>query len=589
MFTRLRPLPSSNYKLTCYKEAQTALRTIKNSKKSNGNNPQNENKMTKTMKYLSMAAFVLSGAMIMGCTRENQPENLSENQPEPPSENVVTLSTTIGLEGSSATRALTEHGVKTFAEGEKIAVVYETITGYSKVDVSLAADDISNSGNSATITVTLSDPKTNGFVKYIYPADMAKDNGDGNFDKLYNEQDGTLSKIASTFDYARFDGNFDDTELPHGTLRNQLALCKFTIKDGESNDITSSLTKLTIKNGTDVYHINTSSQSKIWVALKPISSGDIDIYAAKGKELYRKTVTRNTTLAVNTLTPITVTAPIVPGALSGLFSVNASHDLVYFSQGNLQAEWKWDSSISNYSWDHFNFATNQYDFIGDTSGNTGLDNPIMPYKVDLFGWSTNNGANYFGINSSTAKAYYDADFYDWGIANIQNGGGRNKWRTPGYGELNYLNFTRSASTVKGASNARFAKVMIQNPLVYGFILFPDNYIHPSLLSDPFTEEGINNCHNNAVSLLAYDWNKMEAAGAVFLPAGGYRDGTTVTLKLYVTEYGDYWTSTKTTNQGSFNDSYAIMLNFGRDSKSDFFDFYNFPRYNGCSVRLIGPR
>ena len=82
---------------------------------------------------------------------------------------------------------------------------------------------------------------------------------------------------------------------------------------------------------------------------------------------------------------------------------------------------------------------------------------------------------------------------------------------------------------------------------------------------------------------------MEAAGAVFLPAGGYRNGTTVTLTLYGTEYGDYWTSTKTTNQGSFNDSYAIMLNFGRDSDSDFFDFYNFPRYNGCSVRLIGPR
>ena len=82
---------------------------------------------------------------------------------------------------------------------------------------------------------------------------------------------------------------------------------------------------------------------------------------------------------------------------------------------------------------------------------------------------------------------------------------------------------------------------------------------------------------------------MEAAGAVFLPAGGYRDGTTVTLKLYGTEYGDYWTSTETTNQGSSNDRYAIMLNFGRDSDADFFYFYNFPRYNGCSVRLIGPR
>ena len=534
------------------------------------------------MRFLSIASLVWAGAMILGCTREQQPED--------PSGNVVIRTATISLDGSEPTRVLTEGGVKTLAADEQIAVVYETIAGYSKVDITLAAEDIADGGKSAKITVPLTDPKTNGFVKYIYPAAMALGNGDGNFDKLYNEQDGTLSKIASTFDYARFDGNFDDTELPKGTLRNQLALCKFTIRDGESKDITSDLTKLTVKNGTDVYSINTSSLSTIWVALKPITSGDIDIYAAKGKDLYRKTVTGDPTLAANTLTPITVTAPLVPGALSGLFSVNASHDLVYFSQGNLRAEWNWDSSISNYSWDHFNFATNQYDFIGATSGNTGLDNPYPAYKVDLFGWSTHDGENYFGINSSTAEEYYDADFYDWGIANIQNGGGRDKWRTPGYGELNYLISTRSASTVKGKSNARFAKVWIMGGAgYYGFVLFPDNYIHPSLLADLFTKEDINNCHNHAVSLHASDWNKMEAAGAVFLPAGGYRDGTTVTLKLYDTEYGDYWTSTETTNQGSSNDRYAIMLNFGRDEESDFFDFYNFPRYNGCSVRLIGPR
>ena len=535
-----------------------------------------------------MAILVLAGAMMWGCSeKENIPEEIQ--QPEDPSGNVLIRTATISLDGSKPTRALTEGGVKTLAADEQIAVVYEKDNGsYAKVVATLAPGDIAEGGKSATITVPLTDPKTDGVVKYIYPADMALDNGDANMDALYGGQDGTFSTLAGTFDYALFEGTLTGTELPAGTMRNQLALCKFTIRDGDSNDITSSVTKLTVKNGTDVYSINTSSLSTIWVALKPITSGDIDIYAAKGKELYRKTVTGDPTLAANTLTPITVTAPLVPGALSGLFSVNASHDLVYFSQGNLQAEWNWDSSISNDSWDHFKFATNQYDFIGATSGNTGLDNPFRLARIDLFGWSTHDGVNYFGINSSKAKEYYDADFYDWGKANIQNGGGRDKWRTPAYGDLNYLIFTRSASTVKGASNARFVKVMIQDPLTYGFVLFPDNYVHPSLLADPFTKEDINNCHNPAVSLHASDWDKMEAAGAVFLPAGGYRDGTTVTLKLYDTEYGDYWTSTETTNQGSSNDRYAIMLNFGRDSASDFFDFYNFPRYNGCSVRLIGP-
>lgn len=530
------------------------------------------------MRNYIMAVLVLVG---VGCSREDEPETLSGN--------VLTLSTTISREGDAPTRALTELGVKTFSDGDEIAVVYEKTDGnYSKAVATLAEEDIFDGGKSARITVSLKDPKADGHVTYVYPAAMVWNDGNENIEGLYGEQDGTLGKIAASFDYAKFDGTLSGTELPLGTLANQLALCKFTIRDGDSNDITSDLTKLTVKNGTDVYSINTSSLSTIWVALKPITSGNIDIYAAKGKYLYRKTVTGDPTLAANTLTPITVTAPLVPGALSGLFSVNASHDLVYFSQGNLQAEWNWDSSISNYSWDHFNFATNQYDFIGATSGNTGLDSPFPLARIDLFGWSTNNGDNYLGINSSTAKEYYNADFYDWGKANIQNGGGRDKWRTPAYDDLNYLNFTRSASTVKGASNARFVKVMIQDPLVYGFILFPDNYVHPSLLSDLFKKEDINNCHNPAVSLHASDWNKMEAAGAVFLPAGGYRNGTTVTLTLYSTEYGNYWTSTETTGQGSLNDSYAIMLNFGRDSESDFFEFYNFPRYNGCSVRLIGP-
>lgn len=531
------------------------------------------------MRNYIMAALVLVG---VGCSREDEPETLSGN--------VLTLSTTISREGDAPTRALTERGVKTFSDGDKIAVVYEKTDGnYSKAVATLAEEDIFDGGKSARITVSLKDPKADGHVTYVYPAAMVWNDGNENIEGLYGEQDGTLGKIAASFDYAKFDGTLSGTELPLGTLANQLAICKFTILDGDSHDITSDLTKLTVKNGTDVYSINTSSLSTIWVALKPITSGDIDIYAAKGKYLYRKTVTGDPTLAANTLTPITVTAPLVPGALSGLFSVNASHDLVYFSQGNLQAEWNWDSSISNYSWDHFNFATNQYDFIGATSGNTGLDSPFLLARIDLFGWSTKNGVNYLGINSSTDKEYYDADFYDWGKANIQNGGGRDKWRTPTYGDLNYLNFNRSASTVKGASNARFAKVRITGGSgYYGFVLFPDNYIHPNLLSDLFTKEDINNCHNPAVSLHVSDWNKMEAAGAVLLPAGGYRNGTTVTLELYDTEYGNYWTSTETTGQGSSNDRYAIMLNFGRDEESDFFYFYNFPRYNGCSVRLIGP-
>ena len=118
--------------------------------------------MTKTTQFLSMAFLVLAGAMIMGCTREQQPED--------PSGNVVIRTATISLDGSEPTRALSEGGVKTLAADEQIAVVYEKDNGsYAKVVATLAPGDIAEGGKSATITVPLTDPKTDGVVKYIYP------------------------------------------------------------------------------------------------------------------------------------------------------------------------------------------------------------------------------------------------------------------------------------------------------------------------------------------------------------------------------------------------------------------------------------
>ena len=311
------------------------------------------------MKYWRMCAFVLAGTFIMACSREDQPEI----QPGIPSDNVVTLTTTISRDDENPTRALTENGVKTFQAGEEIAVVYDkTDNTNARVVATLQAGDITNNGKSARITVTMTNPKTGGAVKYVYPASMALgeyvEQGFENTDAIFYEQNGTLSGIESYVDYARFEGTFNGTELPSGTLRNQLAICKFTIKDGEGNDITSQVTKLTIKNGQNVYYINTTQQEKIWVALKPITSGKIDIYAAKGWALHRKTVTSNTTLAANTLTPITVTAPQVPGALSGLFSINANNDLAYFSWGNLQTSYN-----STDKWNNWKFADYQHEFV----------------------------------------------------------------------------------------------------------------------------------------------------------------------------------------------------------------------------------
>lgn len=538
--------------------------------------------MNKTMKYLSIASLVLAGGMIMGCSQEDLP-NL---QPETPSGNVVIRTATINMEGEEPTRALTEHGVKTFEVGDKIAVIYQNNEGFfTKAEATLATGDITDGGKSAKITVTLTNPKADGSVRYYYPSSMVWDNGNENYDPLYSEQDGTLGKIASNFDYAKFEGTLAGTELPSGTLANLLAICKFTIKDGESTDITSQLTRLTIKNGSDVYFITPSSLDNIWVALRPVSSGNIDIYAAKTWALYKKTVTGNTTLAANTLTPITVTAPIVPGAISGLFSINDSHDLVYFSQGNLQAQW--DGTNSYWTW---KFADYQHEYIQNFQANIRPDNPENGDKIDLFGWSALY--SFFGISKSKDDDDYSGPFFDWGWAKIENGGGNTQWRTPSESEFDYiLNWRPSENHIAGVYAARYIRVQLgaAGDAVKGIVLFPDHFILPALEHTTITWNDINEENSPGVILHWEDWGKMEAAGAVFLPAAGYRKGNEVTLVWENYPEGYYWTSTQ--GSGENADDCGRALEFGKcqiDPDEYSIEIDDHLRHAGYSVRLIGP-
>lgn len=519
----------------------------------------------------------------MGCSQEDLP-NL---QPETPSGNVVIRTATINMEGEEPTRALTEHGVKTFEAGDKIAVIYQNNEGFfTKAEATLATGDITDGGKSAKITVTLTNPKADGSVRYYYPSSMVWDNGNENYDPLYSEQDGTLGKIASNFDYAKFEGTLAGTELPSGTLANLLAICKFTIKDGESTDITSQLTRLTIKNGSDVYFINPSSLDNIWVALRPISSGNIDIYAAKTLKLFKKTVTCNPTLAANTLTPITVTAPQVEGALSGLFSINDSHDLVYFSKGNLQAQW--DGTNSYWKW---MFAEYQHEYIQNFQANIRPKSPDNGDKIDLFGWSTGTLKNIFGISDSEDDDDYSGLFFDWGWSNIINGGGNKQWRTPSKSEFDYiLNFRLSGNQIAGEDDARYIRVQLgkAEDSIKGIVIFPDHFILPTLEHTTITWNDINEENSPGVILHWGDWGKMEAAGAVFLPAAGYREGKEVTLVGLNYPEGNYWTSSK----GS-DEKFAYCMDFGK-YKDDYENYYyriyfpDYSRSSGFSVRLIGP-
>ena len=251
----------------------------------------------KTMKnFLSMAALALMGAMMTGCSSDDNFDN--PQQPENASK-VVTLTTTVGFDTSASTRALTSTGVKTFAVDDQIAVVYKKKTGGATavaVSEKLTTTDIASGSKSATFTVTLDDPDKDQNVTYIYPAAMAGETG-VDLTKL-NTQDGTLASLQTKYDLCTKSGAWDSDNLPSLTLENQLAILAINLKN--STDITSTITGMTVSDGTNTYTVSRSAAAgPIYVAIQPTSSATIYVTATDGTNEYGKTLSGKTYAADN--------------------------------------------------------------------------------------------------------------------------------------------------------------------------------------------------------------------------------------------------------------------------------------------------
>ena len=136
------------------------------------------------------------------------------------------------------------------------------------------------------------------------------------------------------------------------------------------------------------------------------------------------------------------------------------------------------------------------------------------------------------------------------------------WRTLTKDEWTYL-FNGRTTT----SGIRYAKATVNGKA--GVILLPDDwstsYYGLSTTAD-----------YTANDITLADWtDKLEAHGAVFLPAAGYRDVTTVNN---VGTLGLYWSSSPYTDA-----SRAYCAYF---SSSSLIPNYSFTRYYGFSVRLV---
>ena len=545
--------------------------------------------MKKTMRFLSMAALALVGAMMTGCTND---DNIIDELQQPASKNnVVTLTTTVSMDGGTAeargtTRALTSGGVKTFAAGETMALVYKNTSSATVkvVSTALTNGDITNEGKSATFTFELTNPDRTQNVTYIYPAAMANNDGTVNYDALAT-QDGTLTTLSSSLDLATKTSAWDAGSLPTATLENQLAILALTLKDNATptaNDITSTITGVTLSDGTNSYAVTrTAAAGPIYVAIQPTTSANITVTATDGTTNYSKSLTGKTYAASNGYSLNWRMVQIYP------FTVSSGGTKVVFAPGNLQATY----NGSSWTWA---FAANQWDYIDNAEGNTKVTDStpfVFGYSgssttVDLFGWvgasSTWTGAAQYGITSSTTtnntngygNVATEALKSDWGNT-ISDG---YTWRTLSggdSGEWKYLFNTRTTGgTVFGTSQARYAHATINTDgtSVNGIILFPDGVdIASSEVTTPGTVNGNSAWGTKCTSA---QWTALAAKGCVFLPAAGYRNGTSVPG---AGSNGRYWSSSP------YGTSYAYRVSF---YSGDLYLANSGYRYSGFSVRLV---
>ena len=255
------------------------------------------------------------------------------------------------------------------------------------------------------------------------------------------------------------------------------------------------------------------------------------------------------------------------------FSVSENKQ-VAFSRGNLQY------TQSTKTWA---FAANQYDMLGTANVSDGTESYDATYgyskdgsaladKIDLFGWSTNNETTKWGISTSTSYSDYAGDFVDWGTNTIGTNA-PNTYRTLTQDEWYYLLNTRpNASEKQGIARIQLSETDYAN----GLILLPDSWTCPTdvTFKSGFASDWSIEAYATYQTFTLAEWQKLEAAGAVFLPASGYRDGSSMSNVQY---YGDYRSATA--NDSSSACSHRFNSNGAHARNGD-------NRTYGQAVRLV---
>ena len=252
--------------------------------------------------------------------------------------------------------------------------------------------------------------------------------------------------------------------------------------------------------------------------------------------------------------PLANATQTTTGELFGKFSVDASGKQVRFSKGNLQY-----GVVGSGIW---SFAETQSTTLGASNNPTGG-------IVDLFGWATGdnptqastNDEDYCNSNINSGSAY------DWGHNAISNGGNiESKWTTLTKDEWDYL--------VNQRPGNRFILAQVDGRR--GIILLPDDYQHPSNLS---AMTHVNSVSDGWITHNEIRWGRMQAAGAVFLPLAGEREGSTVTESDNNHPFCYYWSLTRYSRYSAYGQKIASD---GRGGVVQ----TNYTKHIGNPVRLV---
>ena len=540
--------------------------TIKyNSINKNESNEKKRLSETDDKKFMTniktLAALLIAGAAMTACSSSD--DNIANEQPVNPAAQKYIMTVNALKGDGDATRALTLDGSTlnaSWATTENVYVKKGTnwVTGSLQPQTAGATANLTGVLSGTVIAagdgLTLQFPKKSAIT--------------------FEGQKGTIADIEAIYDYAT--ANVTVASVANGkisvdgttTFQNHQAIIKFTLFDKADGTTKLDPSAFTISDGTNMVELTdipdatytTNGAGVLYVAFPATNSAEtVTLTATVGSDTYTYTTSSTKTFTNGKYYAITVKMTKTPAA--GQFSVSATKK-VTFSSGNLQATW------DGTSW-NWHFADNQWDYIGNAAGNTSINgNGTVSANgtVDLFGWSTS--ATTYGMNNSTSPLDYSGDFVDWG-ATIGTGS-----RTLTSDEWTYVFSTRTTGgTVFGTAQARYAHATINTDGtgVNGMILFPDGV---DIASTEVTTAGtVNGNSEYATKCTTAQWSALAAKGCVFLPAAGYRNGTSVDL---AGSYGPYWSS-------SPNDLGANEVGFY--SGNLYLATYNTRNY-GNSVRLV---